>query len=117
MNKSAIRECNFAMGTNLGKGIAQALVHTLPSTCACGKLFPKIVPKVKLDSSDLYTVSVGKLLEITCEKCQEILPSAVHFRRHSIDKHQKYNHTTKNKESFCCDECGKTFNVSILFPI
>ena len=60
---------------------------------------------------NIYTV--GKLLEITCEKCQEILPSAVHFRRHSIDKHQKYNHTTKNKESFCCDECGKTFNVRI----
>ena len=63
--------------------------------------------------ANVYTVSIGKLLEITCEKCQEILPSAVHFRRHSIDKHQKYNHTTKNKESFCCDECGKTFNVRI----
>ena len=62
---------------------------------------------------NIYTVSVGKLLEITCQKCQEVLPSAVHFRRHSIDKHQKYNHTTKNKESFCCDECGKTFNVRI----
>ena len=40
---------NFAMGTILGKGFPQALVHTVHSTCACGKPFPKIVPMAKLD--------------------------------------------------------------------
>ena len=55
-------ECNFIMGTILGKGFAQALVHIIKSTCAFGtgaltictcawaKSFPKIVPMVKLDS-------------------------------------------------------------------
>ena len=55
IDTSTIRECNFAMGTIiLGKGLAQALVHTVHSTrafgtCACGKPFPKIVPMAKLD--------------------------------------------------------------------
>ena len=31
-----IRECNFAMGTILGKGLAQAQVHTNHSTSAEG---------------------------------------------------------------------------------
>ena len=51
------------MGTILGKGFPQALVHTVHSTsaktCACGKPFPKIVPMAKLDkpSNDfLYIV-------------------------------------------------------------
>ena len=30
------RECNFTMGTILGKGFAQALVHTVNSTRAFG---------------------------------------------------------------------------------
>ena len=40
---------NFAMGTILGKDFPQALVHTVHSTCACGKPFPMIVPMAKLD--------------------------------------------------------------------
>ena len=40
---------NFAMGTILGKGFAQAKVHTNHSTSACAKPFPKIVPMAKLD--------------------------------------------------------------------
>ena len=32
------RECNFAMGTILGKGFPQALVHTVHSTCAHGEI-------------------------------------------------------------------------------
>ena len=46
---NASRECNFAMGTILGKDFPQALVHTVHSTCACGKPFPMIVPMAKLD--------------------------------------------------------------------
>ena len=46
---AATRECNFTMGTILGKGFAQALVHTVNSTCAWAKPFPKIVPMVKSD--------------------------------------------------------------------
>ena len=44
------RLSNFAMGTILGKGFAQAKaqVHTNHSTSACGNPFPKIVPMVKL---------------------------------------------------------------------
>ena len=54
INAITIRECNFAIGTILGKGFAQALVHTVHSTrafgnCAWAKPFPKIVPMVKLD--------------------------------------------------------------------
>ena len=33
-----IRECNFAMGTILGKGFAQALVHTSQHLCLCKTL-------------------------------------------------------------------------------
>ena len=33
---AATRECNFTMGTILGKGFAQALVHTVNSTRAFG---------------------------------------------------------------------------------
>jgi hypothetical protein len=54
INAHASRECNFAMGTILGKGFPQILVHTVHSTCAecaCGKPFPKIVPMAKLDIS------------------------------------------------------------------
>ena len=47
---NASRECNFAMGTILGKDFPQALVHTDHSTCACGKPFPMIVPMAKLDN-------------------------------------------------------------------
>ena len=65
INSSTIRECNFAMGTIiLGKGLVQALVHTVHSTrafctCAWAKSFPKIVPMVKLDmhiASFLYWI-------------------------------------------------------------
>ena len=38
------------MGAILGKGFPQALMHTVHSTCACGKPFPKIVPMAKLHS-------------------------------------------------------------------
>ena len=47
---------NFAMGTIMGKGFAQAQVHTnLSTSCdvctsACAKPFPKIVPMAKLHS-------------------------------------------------------------------
>merc|ERR1740129_68030 len=52
----------------------------------------------------------GNSLEITCDLCQENLPSPTHYRRHNIDKHKKYNMSRmKYKESYCCDECGKTF--------
>ena len=60
----------------------------------------------------------GNLLEITCDLCQEKVASSVHFRRHCIDKHKKHNKTlVKMEETFCCDECGKTFKVSLLFSI
>ena len=57
------------------------------------------------------------MLEITCNLCPEKFPSSIHFRRHSIDVHRKSNNTLvkKNKEPFCCDECGKTFKVTSLF--
>ena len=42
------------MGTILGKGFPQALVRTVHSTCACGKLFPKIVPMAKIDIPLFY---------------------------------------------------------------
>ena len=41
---------NFAMGTILGEGFPQAKVHTVHSTSACGKPFPKIVLMAKLHS-------------------------------------------------------------------
>ena len=59
----------------------------------------------------------GNLLEIPCKICQEILPSSVHFRRHCIDKHKKYNYSTENNESYCCEECGKTFKKTHLLTI
>ena len=46
---ATIRECNFTMGTILGKGFAQSLVLLTVCTCACAKPFPKIVPMVKSD--------------------------------------------------------------------
>ena len=49
MNAHASRECDFTIGTILGKGFPQALVHTVHSTCACGKPFSKIFPMAKLD--------------------------------------------------------------------
>ena len=59
--------CNFAMGTILGKGFAQALVHTVHSTrafdtCVWAKPFPKIVHMVKLDILDhFYLIAFLKL--------------------------------------------------------
>ena len=54
-----IRECNFAMGTILGKGFAQALVHTSQHLClqhSCCDLYALVLvqnpfPMAKLDSS------------------------------------------------------------------
>ena len=58
----------------------------------------------------------GNLLEITCDLCQEKVATSVHYRRHCIDKHKKHNKTlVKMEETFCCDECGKTFKVSLFF--
>ena len=69
----AIRECNFAMGTILGKDFPQALVHTVIAwvpkaqvlwnvcTYACGKPFPKIVPMAKLDNAQLYNCMTALL--------------------------------------------------------
>ena len=56
-------------------------------------------------------------MEISCNLCPEKFPSSIHFRRHSIDVHRKSNNTLvkKNKEPFCCDECGKTFKVKFIF--
>ena len=55
----------------------------------------------------------GNLLEITCDLCQEKLATSIHYRRHCIDKHKKHNKTlVKKEQTFCCDECGKTFKVS-----
>ena len=80
--------------------------------CAyCGDKFPNKTVRASHEKAT-HVDSEGNLLEISCEICQEKLPSSIHFRRHAIDKHQKYNYTTKNKEAFCCDICGKTFNVS-----
>ena len=58
----------------------------------------------------------GNLLEITCDLCQEKVASSIHYRRHCIDKHKKHNKTlVKMDEIFCCDECGKTYKVSVFF--
>ena len=59
-----IRECNFAMGTILGKGFAQALVHTSQHLClrySCCDLYALVLvqnpfprfPMAKLDVSIL----------------------------------------------------------------
>ena len=37
LTSNASRECNFAMGTILGKDFPQALVRTVQSTCAFGR--------------------------------------------------------------------------------
>ena len=44
-----IRECNFAMGTILGKGFAEAQVHTNHSTSAEGTSAVMYARKAKLD--------------------------------------------------------------------
>jgi hypothetical protein len=46
------------MGTILGKGFPQALVHTVHSTPAFGKPFPKIVPMAKLDRQIIFIESL-----------------------------------------------------------
>ena len=65
MNAHASRDCDFTIGTILGKGFRQALVHTVHSTpafgtCACGKPFPKIVPMAKLDKHWSSKVIMGQ---------------------------------------------------------
>ena len=61
------------METILAKGFAQALVHTVHSTCAFGtcawaKPFPKILPMLKLDilisSFQVFTFLSGMLLKL-----------------------------------------------------
>jgi hypothetical protein len=56
----------------------------------------------------------GNLLELTCDLCQEKLPSPEQFRRHCIDKHKRNNYTLVKLKTFCCDECGKTFKVKYI---
>ena len=84
--------------------------------CAyCGLKFPMRADRA-LHEKEIHIDETGKFLEISCDLCQEKLPSPVHFRRHAQDKHKKSNYTINNKESFCCDECGKTFKVKIFYP-
>ena len=40
INANAIRECNFGMGTILGKGFEQALMHKSQHLCRCKTLVP-----------------------------------------------------------------------------
>ena len=83
--------------------------------CAyCGLKFPMRANRASHEK-EIHIDEIGKFLEISCDLCQEKLPSPVHFRRHAQDKHKKSNYTINNKESFCCDECGKTFKVKIFF--
>ena len=83
--------------------------------CAyCGLKFPMRADRASHEK-EIHIDETGKFLEISCDLCQEKLPSPVHFRRHAQDKHKKSNYTINNKESFCCDECGKTFKVNIFF--
>ena len=85
--------------------------------CAyCGSRFPMTSDRSRHEKEN-HVDKDGNSLEITCDLCQEKLPSPTHYRRHNIDKHKKYNHSLmKWKEpSYCCDECGKTFKVRFLF--
>jgi len=85
--------------------------------CAyCGDKFPSKAVRAAHEKFGHVDVE-GNLLEIPCKICQEILPSSVHFRRHCIDKHKKYNYSTENNESYCCEECGKTFKKTHLLTI
>ena len=80
--------------------------------CAyCGDRFPIQAYRATHEKEN-HVDKDGNSLEITCDLCQENLPSPTHYRRHNIDKHKKYNMSRmKYKESYCCDECGKTFKV------
>ena len=88
-------------------------------TCAyCGDKFPDKVVRTQHEKATHVNANM-ELLEITCKICQEILPSSIHFRRHAIDKHKKWNWANgqENKKAYCCEECGKTFkfNKYLLF--
>ena len=90
INAHTIRECNFATGTMiLGKGFAQALVHTVHSTrafgsctinyvcpCAWLKPFPKIsVHMAKLHSLIVllaFIMSHGEIRHFTRIQCPAI---------------------------------------------
>ena len=48
--------------------------------------------------------------------CKEKLPNGIDFRRHAYDVHRKKAYILeKNKESICCDECGKIFKVKLIY--
>ena len=85
-------------------------------SCAyCREEFPNKVIRVKHEENS-HADENGKFLEITCDICQEILPSGTHLRRHAIAVHKKRgNYSLVKKEPVCCDECGKTFKVRLMF--
>ena len=56
------------MGTISGMGFAQALVHTVHSTCACAKPIPEIVPMLKLDIPSQRHSSTMEGTDIFCSK-------------------------------------------------
>ena len=85
--------------------------------CAyCGDKFPSKAVRAAHEKF-AHVDHEGNLLEIPCKICNEILPSSVHFRRHCIDKHKKYNHSTESQEAHCCEECGKIFKKTHLLTI
>ena len=70
------RDCNFTIGTILGKDFAQALVHTSQHLClqhSCCDLhalvlvqkpFPKIVPTEKLDIDMIPSTQTGQNVQV-----------------------------------------------------
>ena len=58
-----IRECNFAMGTILGKGFAQALVHTSQHLCLC-KTLSQDCPHGEIRQTFLIRVATFKITQI-----------------------------------------------------
>ena len=81
--------------------------------CAyCGDIFKVSMNRDNHEKKN-HVDNEGNLLQIVCDICQEILPGSMYFRRHAIDMHKKYNHTLVKKRKYCCDECGKVFNVRI----
>ena len=98
--------------------INPAMAAARKNTYKCAYCGDELNSTVERDNheNEIHVDKDGNPLEIACDLCEEKLPNGIDFRRHAYHVHRKKSYILeKNKESICCDECGKIFKVKLIY--
>ena len=117
-NKHITNKHKSFINTNpelINASINPAIRKNTYSCAYCGYELNSIVERANHEN-EIHVDKDGNPLEIACDLCKEKLSNGTDFRRHAYHVHRKKSYVLeKNKESICCDECGKIFKVKLIY--